>query len=151
MWSHLADSNSTHCAPLDSTKCSTGEYWTVLDIALKWNSALFCTDMEMIQPPVRVPATSFSGGFLRWWWARRVLKTWNLWQLCTDFTSGLKHVIVAYGRCWKHEITDIWCVDVRLCSLYLCGAQMKYLKKKKYVCCSKLGYINAHAACRWKS
>ena len=70
-------------------------YKILLYNKLKWNySELHCTDMEMIQP-VRVPATSFSGRVLRWW-VRRVLKTWNLWQLCTDFSSvcGLKHVIV---------------------------------------------------------
>ena len=40
-----------------------------------------------------VPAAGFSGGFLRLlrWVSdgrRWVLKTWNLWQLCADFTSG---------------------------------------------------------------
>ena len=40
-----------------------------------------------------VPAAGFSGGFLRLlrWVSdgrRWVLKTWNLWQLCADFTGG---------------------------------------------------------------
>ena len=76
---------------------------------LKWNySELHCTDMEMIQP-VRVPATSFSGRVLRWW-VRRVLKTWNLWQLCTDFSS----VWPKACNCGLGGYTETWNLNVQM-------------------------------------